>query len=291
MIRQEINTGWQLRGADGFWQEAQVPGTVYTDLLRNGKMEDPFWKDNEDAACALMNEDYEYEAVFAVSRELLACRRVVLRFDGLDTVAEISVNGTRVGSACSMHRVWEYEVKELLHPGENRVLVHFSSPLKWIAEAYKKYGNIGNDDTYEGFMHLRKAHYMFGWDWGAHLPDAGIYRPVWLLGIDGDRIDSVYLARDIKNRVTLLLEAKAEAGSGRFLAEVTAPDGEVLTAQLDSEKEDLVVEHSGKLWWPNGLGEQPLYQVQVSLLDESGKVWDIWERSRPSHDDHEPEKG
>ena len=77
--------------------------------------------------------------------------------------------------------IWEFDVKDLLQEGENELQVIFHSPLKYIAEAYKKYGNIGNDDTYEGFMHLRKAHYMFGWDWGAHLPDAGIFRPVSLL--------------------------------------------------------------------------------------------------------------
>ena len=72
-------------------------------------------------------------------------------------------------------------MKDILHEGENEMRIIFRSPLKYIAEAYKKYGNIGNDDTYEGFMHLRKAHYMFGWDWGAHLPDAGIFRQVSLL--------------------------------------------------------------------------------------------------------------
>ena len=72
-------------------------------------------------------------------------------------------------------------MKGILQEGENEIRVIFHSPLQYIAKAHKKYGNIGNDDTFEGFMHLRKAHYMFGWDWGAHLPDAGIFRPVSLL--------------------------------------------------------------------------------------------------------------
>ena len=90
-----------------------------------------------------------------------------------------------------MHRIWEYDVKEILHDKDNELKVILHSPNKWIREAFKKCRTLGNDDTFEGFMHLRKAHYGFGWDWGAHLPDAGIFRPVSLLGISTARIDNV----------------------------------------------------------------------------------------------------
>ena len=76
---------------------------------------------------------------------------------------------------------------------DNVLQVIFRSPLKFIARAYEKYKNIGNDDTYEGFMHLRKAHYMFGWDWGAHLPDAGILRPVYLCYVKNASLENVYI--------------------------------------------------------------------------------------------------
>ena len=184
MEKRGLSEGWKMRRLNGAgegseWQEAVVPGSVYTDLLRNHQIDDPYWKDNEDAVCALMEDDYEYECSFDCGRAE-EYTGVYLRFDGLDTVADIYLNDAYVGHAENMHRVWEYDVKHMLREGENRLRIVFRSPLKFIAEAYKKYGNIGNDDTYEGFMHLRKAHYMFGWDWGAHLPDAGIFRPVWL---------------------------------------------------------------------------------------------------------------
>lgn len=95
-----------------------------------------------------------------------------------------------------MHRVWEFDVKEILHNMNNTLQVVLHSPNQWIRKAHKKYGNLGNDDTFEGFMHLRKAHYMFGWDWGAHLPDAGIFRPVSLPGINKGRIDNVYIRQE-----------------------------------------------------------------------------------------------
>ena len=178
MRKQELEQGWRMRCvSEESWQEAKVPGSVYTDLLRNGNMEDPYWKDNEDAVCSRMEQEYEYECCVSMDADWAREEKIVLHFDGLDTVASVFWNGTLLGNPYNMHRVWEYDVTRLWREGENRLRVLFYSPLAYIADAYQKYGNIGNEDTYEGFMHLRKAHYMFGWDWGAHLPDAGIFPP------------------------------------------------------------------------------------------------------------------
>lgn len=166
METRELNQNWKMRPlGDKNWQDAVVPGTVYTDLFRNGNMEDPYWKDNEDSICRLMEQDYEYECVFQ-GQDTEGYAEVFLRFEGLDTVADIYLNNTYLGNTENMHRIWEYSVREFLISGKNILKVIFHSPLKFIAQAYQKYRNIGNEDTYEGFMHLRKAHYMFGWDWG-----------------------------------------------------------------------------------------------------------------------------
>lgn len=167
MRKQELEQGWRMRCvSEENWQEAKVPGSVYTDLLRNGNMEDPYWKDNEDAVCSRMEQEYEYECCVSMDADWAREEKIVLHFDGLDTVASVFWNGTLLGNPYNMHRVWEYDVTRLWREGENRLRVLFYSPLAYIADAYQKYGNIGNEDTYEGFMHLRKAHYMFGWDWG-----------------------------------------------------------------------------------------------------------------------------
>ncbi|WP_302417204.1 beta-mannosidase [Blautia marasmi] len=263
------------------WQEAVVPGTVYTDLLRNGKMEDPFWKDNEDKICALMEKDYEYRCRFTLLPGMLKNHRVVLHFDGLDTLADIYVNQTYAGKAYNMHRIWEFDVKDLLQEGENELQVIFHSPLKYIAEAYKKYGNIGNDDTYEGFMHLRKAHYMFGWDWGAHLPDAGIFRPVSLLGIQEARIDNVYIQQSHgEDRVSLAFRVevgesvKSLPSTFTYTVRIKEPEGR--TWVLEDSPEELTIENP-KLWWVNNLGSQPLYDICVTLRYQ-GTILDTWER-------------
>lgn len=280
-VRQD-RTVWQMRELGSTaWQEAVVPGTVYTDLLRNGKMEDPFWKDNEDKICALMEKDYEYRCRFTLLPGMLKNHRVVLHFDGLDTLAEIYVNQTYAGKAFNMHRIWEFDVKDLLQEGENELQVIFHSPLKFIAEAYKKYGNIGNDDTYEGFMHLRKAHYMFGWDWGAHLPDAGIFRPVSLLGIQEARIDNVYIQQSHgEDRVSLTFRVevgesvKSLPSTFTYTVRIKEPEGR--TWVLEDSPEELTIENP-KLWWVNNLGSQPLYDICVTLRYQD-TILDTWER-------------
>lgn len=281
MRARELNQNWTMRCVeDSQWQEARVPGTVYTDLLRNGNMEDPYWKDNEDAICSLMEKDYEYQCTFQ-GEETSELSSVFLRFEGLDTVADIYLNNVHLGNAESMHRIWEYSVKDILLSGENTLKVVFHSPLKFIAEAYKKYGNIGNDDTYEGFMHLRKAHYMFGWDWGAHLPDAGIFRPVFLCSVSHGRIDSVYIRQQHEeNKCTLKFKGdciRETPGEYQWRVLVTAPDGQKYETALSAEGEGQLVIEDPELWWPNGLGDQPLYQVEAQLLYE-GNVEDTWKK-------------
>ena len=116
MKQQFLHENWEMRqiGNDEFLPAA-VPGSVYGDLLSNGKMENPFWKDNENDACELMEEDYEYVSHFDCEDGLLDSDRVVLRFDGIDTVGDVYLNEIHLGSPLSMHRVWEYDVKEILH--------------------------------------------------------------------------------------------------------------------------------------------------------------------------------
>lgn len=292
MIRQNIDSGWSMRRVgDEAFSSAIVPGSVYTDMLRNGQMEDPFFKDNELKALKLMDEDYEYKAEFYCEDALLDKEHIILRFDGVDTVADLYLNGTHLDSVCNMHRIWEYEVTHLLLQKENELRVIFHSPTKYIADAYAASETHGSDDAMEGFVHLRKAHCMFGWDWGAHLPDAGLFRPVWLIGFDEARIDSVYVTQKHANgQVTLGFEVEIEdyPEIENYLEEnenlfyrvtITDPEGGCFTA--DDSPEEIVIEDA-KLWWPNGYGEQNLYRVDVTLFtntDDGEEIeLDCWSR-------------
>lgn len=280
MIKKHLHKNWKMRPVgEENWQSAVVPGSVYTDLLRNGQMEDPFWKDNEIQAKALMEKDYEYETSFTVKeKEFAACNAVVLHFDGLDTLADIYLNGELLGEAYNMHRIWEFEVGERLIVGENTLRIQFHSSLKYMAEAFEKYGNIGNEDTIEGFMHLRKAHYMSGWDWGPCLPDCGIWRPVSLIGIETARIDSVAIRQEhTEGQVVLKIDVEAEVFADcevEYLVKLTDPKGKQTV--YDQSPDEICVEHP-RLWWPNGLGKQPLYEIEVELITD-GCHQDSWKR-------------
>lgn len=283
MIRQKLNHNWQMYGPGESPRPAVVPGTVYTDLLRSGDMEDPFWKDNEISALALMEKDYTYETCFDGEKDVLASRRILLRFDGLDTIADIYLNEVHVGSAYNMHRIWEYDVTQILRERDNKLRVVLHSPLNYIREAFGKCRTLGSEDAMDGFVHIRKAHCMFGWDWGAHLPDAGIFRQVSLLGITDARLDSVYVRQEhTDGEVTLHFEVEAEQISAAteqesltYTVEITAPEGEVRT-YTDSPAEIHI--SNPDLWWPNGYGSQPLYQVKVTLYAD-GIPADVWERN------------
>lgn len=157
MTKYELNKGWQMhRAGETEMISAVVPGTVYTDLLRAGRMGDPFWKTNEDAALKLMEDDYEYIVSFAAEDEWQGQERVLLHFEGLDTIADIYMNHTQVGSTQNMHRCYEFDIKHLLRP-QNELRVCFRSPTRYIADAYKKAPTRGSEDAMPGFVHIRKA--------------------------------------------------------------------------------------------------------------------------------------
>lgn len=253
---------------------ATVPGSVYHDLLTAGQIPDPFYRDNENEALKIMDYDFEYSRSFQVPSELLENDAVLLHCDGLDTLATISVNGTVVGTAKNMHRVYEYDVKSILKAGENTISVKLASPTRFIKKAYAESIADGSSDAMVGFPHIRKAHCMFGWDWGPRLPDAGIWRDISILGVQTARIRDVYVQQthaDGKVTLTVNTHITEITGSADVNVTVTAPDGKVWNAS----GETAVIEIADpQLWWPNGLGEQPLYTVQVTL----GGGLDSWQR-------------
>ena len=262
MKKISLNGAWRMREAHTkAWHDALVPGSVYADLMRDGTMPDPFWRENERDAFALMEKDYEYTRAFTVAEEDLRHERLILRFDGLDTLAHVLLNGVPVGDADNMHITWEWDVKPLLRAGENTLTVRFDSPLKFVREANDRAPGWESTDATPGFRHLRKAHCMFGWDWGPRLPDAGIWRDVSLLCVDEARIISVLVTQDhIDGKVVLTLSPEIEGAACAWTAAVTAPDGQVYPV----ENGRVTIENP-KLWWPRGYGEQPLYTVTVDI--------------------------
>ena len=316
MKKIDDNVVWSMRivGED-VWYPATVPGSVYNDLLSAGRLEDPYYRDNEDAALELMKNDFEYQGTFdAAKKELEDADEVLLRFNGLDTIADISLNGQKIASVNNMHRTWEYPVKNILKEEGNELKVYFHSPVRYIAEQHKADpGILGTEDAMRGFPKIRKAHYMFGWDWGPRLPDAGIWKSVELLKFKKARLGRIYIHQDFNDDLTEVelsvdydivgstarisntsgsdaekrnvensnadsINAENSKDDIKVRLTIISPDGETIhkseypnNAKISGIKID-----SPRLWWPNGLGEQPLYTVTTELIDaRSGSILDL----------------
>ncbi len=273
MHKQSLTGEWQLTFASEAPMTGSIPGSVYSFLLKNGRMEDPFYRDNELAALQIMENDFTFSRTFQVAAAMAQCPKVLLRCEGLDTLCELFLNGTKVGDACNMFRTWEYDVTKCLRAGENALEIRIASPTRSIREmdALRHVG--GSEDAMRGFSHIRKPHCMFGWDWGPRLPDAGIWRDILLVGVDTARIADVRIRqRHSEGRVFVTALATVEDDADLRLT-IESPGGKTLAAPANTEVE---IENP-QLWWPAGLGEQPLYRVAVEAI-QNGEVVDSWDK-------------
>lgn len=306
--------------------ETKVPSTVYGTLLDKGLIPDPHFRDNELTALKLMENDFVYETDFSISDEEKTDQRLFLRFDGIDTLADVYLDGELLGFANNMNRAWEYDITSLVMDKGADALYHLKvvlhSPTRFIAQENEKCPVGGSGDAMPGFPHLRKAACMFGWDWGCRLPDAGIFREVSLLSYSTARIAQVYLSQEhtvtgknvhgnlvssVQLRADAEIEWMPQASSQKAYLTllVTSPDGSASlvaeSAPLDAFTDcapSLSLTGAGQglysnhlcasvtisdpqLWWPNGYGEQPLYQVEALLMpvsDGSAKPLDTWQK-------------
>ncbi len=280
--------------ARGQWKPATVPGCVHLDLLNNGDIPDPFYGRNETKVQWVEERDWIYRRGFELSEEeLLSARSWELVCEGLDTVAEISVNGVSVGSADNMFHEHRFPVKKALKAGGNEIRIRFRSPETVCRERYRAHElNDDPDRAYPWSLrraYLRKAQYSFGWDWGPRLATSGIWRPIYLHGIgdavvDGVRVwttptrsggASVAIDADVRvlkrgrYRIEIRLERNGETVE-RALAVDWNRGRRTARATLFLKKADL--------WWPRGYGEQPLYDLVLILRrEEEGRpIVDTW---------------
>lgn len=277
-MTEQMNLGgaWRMREADSqTWHSAHVPGSVYADLMADGTMPDPFWRENELDAFERMKKDYVYQRTFTVTEAQLAHAHVELVCEGLDTLAHVSLNGREIAFTDNMHITWVWDVKEQLHAGENTLEIRFDSPILYCAKKAEEAPGWESSDATPGFRHLRKAHCMFGWDWGPRLPDAGIWRPIFLRTWDAARLENALMLQTHHDGVVDVTIRPEITGESAWSAEITAPDGEVIIIPETTAAEQVIAIQNPQLWWPNGLGKQPLYRVTVRLATGDTRVWRI----------------
>jgi len=272
------------RMLDGTWTlekeglpiaDARIPGGVYESLLGAGLIEDPFWRDNDETAYKICEQDYAFSRTFQADEALISQDEVWLVCEGLDTLAVILLNGTIVGKAENMHRTYKFPIKDYLRLGENHLCIRFSSPVDYVRKMDMKRPVWGASHTMPGYQHIRKAHCMFGWDWGPVLPNMGIWRSIAIQGYRIAALEDVrFRQRHRENRVELSAEIAVRRFRGGQLTaemEICHPDGRISRIEKDFAAEACVLEaliENPQLWWPNGYGGQPLYRVKVAIRDK-----------------------
>lgn len=192
VLTQKVNDMWQFRQENKTdWYPAKVPGEVHLDLLANKLIDDPFYRDNEKKLQWIEKENWEYITTFSTNTDVLSKRTIYLVFDGLDTYAEVYVNGKLLLKADNMFRQWKIDVKNELKRTGNKLLVKFYSAqnkVDSLAKARLPFIIPDNPRAY-----ARKAQFHFGWDWGPKFTTAGIWKAVRLEAYDAKPVDQPFI--------------------------------------------------------------------------------------------------
>ncbi|HTV58320.1 MAG TPA: glycoside hydrolase family 2 protein [Verrucomicrobiae bacterium] len=276
-----LASGWEFRqdaqppAKPDEWHPAQVPGCVHTDLLANKLIPDPFYRDNESKLQWIENADWEYRNTIQATPELLRHQNVELVFKGLDTYADVFINDKKVLSADNMFREWRVDLKPVLKPGANSILVVFHSvfPIAAKAKADDRWSSQTDEDIKN---YVRKAAYEYGWDWGPRFVTAGMWRPVYIESWDDARISNVFIEQKSITKAAAYLTAQVEVtASAAGPAEITVnySDGgksdaasapAVLHVGVNTVAIPIRIENPD-LWYPNGYGAQTLYTFTSQL--------------------------
>ncbi len=278
MLTMSLNGQWELQeqgGGDVY--PAMVPGCVQPALIAAGRIPDPFYRDNEKYQLWVGDTDWVYRRTFTVDDELLAHQRIVLRCKGLDTLATVRINASEIGRTDNMFRTYEFDVKAQLVAGQNTIEVHFASPNEYVkrmeAERGKLAAWVEPMRTNSGAW-IRKEPCNFGWDWGLNALTSGIWRDIDLIAFNSARVTDVHIvqAHDV-GRVELTVDVRAEVVTDAPTADIAVwYEGAVVAwaAHIpvkDGAAQAKLTIKNPQLWWVNGLGDQPLYEVIVKLYD------------------------
>ncbi len=257
---------WILSG-EGFegWVEARVPGCVHTDLMRAGFIPDPLYRDNNERLGWIERGNYTYRTKFTAHAD----KGAMLVFEGLDTYADVYLNGVWVGESHNMFIPHEFKVGELLADGENTVEVHFRSPINEVEGKPPRGGAFTTER-----MYTRRMQCTYSWDWVGRLVTMGIYRPVYIAYPTGAEAVGAYIYTSqidsFGAEVVCELEFCGYEGGGNLArVEIISPWGAIVgTSEFFADKPKFVRRFNIKnpsLWYPAGYGEQPLYTLRVTV--------------------------
>lgn len=282
-IRQ-LHTGWEFSMYGSHeWLTAEVPGTVHQDLLAHDKLPNPFYGMNEEKIQWVEKEDWLYRTSFVLSEEEMSAEGTFLVFEGLDTYADVFLNGALLLQADNMFVGYRVPVKSVLKKGENKLVICFRSPIREAMPQWESNGfdyPADNDHFPQKLsVFTRKAPYSYGWDWGIRMVTCGIWRPVYLEFVNKAVVEDYFVHQTSVSAARAEVDNQIEInniGNDRQEALVRVTYRYPHEADQSIEKKvelqpgqntvslPLSVE-SPHLWMPNGWGEPALYEFEASV--------------------------
>jgi beta-mannosidase len=211
-----LHKGWTFKEVSAKqWLPATVPGTVHTDLMKNKRIPDPYYRDNETKVQWVSQKDWQYQTTLTVAQQQLSTKYLELVFEGLDTYADVYLNDQLILKADNMFRTWRVDVKPLLKPGKNKLFLQFSSADRKVDSLAKAALPLVRPSE-NNRHYARKAQYHFGWDWGPKLTTAGIWRKVSLQGSNEKQIEDDAWKSKLVNKIALVQNRDSVGSSFYF---------------------------------------------------------------------------
>lgn len=289
MHRRELDQNWTVTAGpqqhlvpdavEGVHIPAVVPGSVHLDLISARLLEDPYFGRNEHLVQWVGNAEWIYTTSFELPTGFFDRHELV--FEGLDTVALITVNDVEIARTFNQHRTYRVDITELVKTERNSLRIAFQPVREYALAARAGLGDRPHNYP-EPYNFVRKSAANFGWDWGPNLATAGIWKPVFLESWSAARIASVRPHLSVTDGhagiVDLDVEVARLSGSPCSL-EVTIGSVRKSFAVKGESLQQLHLELDAiELWWPRGLGAPNLYDIQVRLLDGDGNELDAWNK-------------
>jgi len=261
------------------WIPAQVPGDVHVDLMAAGQLDEMYFADNIEKNKWTTEREWWYCREFLVTKADLETVSELV-FKGIDTVANIYLNGKKIGHTENMFLEYRFDVSGQLKTDAPNILGVCIEPISIVMKQHdaEPYFSCFNDHR----IFMRKAQCHFGWDWAADCPGTGIWDSVVLESHGTACLDGINLNTACNGAVSFYISldgAIQEVGTDGLELRLTVedPKGQPVAEELwpatGIKNFRNVFVDNPQLWWPNGMGDQPLYTYKIELL-KNGTVCD-----------------
>ncbi len=274
VLEQPLDQGWTLTGdtLDINALPVAVPAVVQQNLYEAGLIPHPYQGTVENDLLWMSDHPWTYSLDFDVDSKLLDHEGVDLVFEGIDTYASVTLNGQQLFEADNQFRTWSKEVKALLKAKGNRLEVAFPPYDSIQLSRYEQH----HPRLPERYAVTRKAPYQHGWDWAPKYKNIGLWKPVKLVAWSEARLENAYVVTRSadEEKATLALHLDVNGNSSREVRVAVKADSKthdfVFQLELGSQHKVFDFEiMKPRLWWPNEMGTQPLYDLEVRL--EAGR--------------------